>query len=127
MKQPAGVAPNGAPTQTGTLSIPGPRASATDGAPETYGDCEIAYDFDGTRVGNVHVRPANTGGAAALVVTESITDDPQSYAMPGSHDPLAGLKLRFEYRFESSPQPLTTDVALYGNGRRDIRYQWVQV
>jgi hypothetical protein len=126
MKQPANVAPSGTPAQTATVRIGGPRATAATGGEESYGDCEIAYDYDGRGVGNVHVRPTTTGGTAALVVAETIDEDSQLYALPGSTDPLAALKLHFEYRFDST-RPLKTDVTLYGNGRQDIHYDWSQV
>jgi hypothetical protein len=126
MKQPSGVAPTGTPTQTATVRVGGPHASMATGGDESFGDCEISYDFDGRALGNVHVRPTATGGTAPLVVAESITDDTQVYAMPGSQDPLAALRLRFEYRFDST-RPLKTDVTLYGNGRQDIYYDWSQV
>jgi hypothetical protein len=126
MKEPSGVAPAGTPTQTATVRVGGPHASMSAGGDESFGDCEISYDYDGRGLGNVQVRPTATGGTAPLVVAESITDDPQAYAMPGSPDPLAALKLSFEYRFDST-HPLKTDVTLYGNGRQDIHYDWSQV
>jgi hypothetical protein len=126
MMQPPGYAVETRPTQTATVAIGGPRASALPGLDETYGDCEIAYEYDGRRAGNVHVRPTGAAGTAPLVVVESIAEDPRAFGMPGSPDPLAALKLMFEYRFDSTSST-STEVVLYGNGRQDIHYHWSQV
>jgi hypothetical protein len=125
VKQPPSSANGATPMQTVTVPVPGPRATDLPQPSETYGDCELVYDFDGHALGNVRVRPTGADGTRALVVVESITDDPQTYALPGSPDQLAALRMKFEYVFDQmNGKPLTTDVVLYGNGRQDFHYDW---
>jgi Papain-like cysteine protease AvrRpt2 len=132
MKAPGDVAGQGPrEVRDHSFTIPGPHAATVGGLDEIYADFRVDYQTDGRSVGNIQVTPVHTNDAvgAGLTVKENIMDDGKTYRGTDGYQPIAGVKIRFQHRFDNvvwGDLMAIADAEVFGDGDYRFHTEWTQ-